>query len=357
MNFSVLPRLAGLLAAGVFLAALFFGQNLWKRDAVPAGFAKSNGRIEATQIDVATRLPGRIKDVSVRQGDFLKAGQEVARMDTAWLDAQLREAEAGLARATIGVGAAKSLVQQYEAEKEAAVAVVAQREALRDAAKNQSERSETLAARGTTSQQRLDEDKARYFESEAAVKAAQAQVAAAEAAIGYARTQVVSAESSVEAAQATIARIKTDIDDSVLKSPREGRVQYTVAQVGEVLPAGGVVANLVDLSDVYMTFFLPTSEAGRTALGAEVHLVLDAAPQFVIPARVSFVADVAQFTPKSVETEVEREKLMFQVRAHIDADLLRQHIQQVKTGLPGVAYVRLDPSVPWPAELDVRLPQ
>jgi len=161
--------------------------------------------------------------------------------------------------------------------------------------------------------------------------------------------------SAVEAAQATVERIEADIKDSTLTSPRDGRVQYRVAQPGEVLGAGAPVLNLVDLSDVYMTFFLPTAAAGRIAIGTEVRLVLDAAPQYVVPARVSFVADVAQFTPKTVETASEREKLMFRIRAHIPENLLKKHITQVKTGLPGMAYVRLDPQVEWPAHLQVRL--
>jgi HlyD family secretion protein len=119
---------------------------------------------------------------------------------------------------------------------------------------------------------------------------------------------------------------------------------------------GGRVLNLVDLTDVYMTFFLPTDQAGRVTLGTEVRLVLDAVPELVIPARATFVADVAQFTPKAVETQIEREKLMFRVKAHIPAELLREHIKMVKTGLPGVAYVRLDPQAQWPARLAVRLP-
>ena len=114
---------------------------------------------------------------------------------------------------------------------------------------------------------------------------------------------------------------------------------------------------MVDLGDVYMTFFLPTDWAGRVKLGAEVRLVLDAAPQFVIPAKVTFVADVAQFTPKTVETAEERQKLTFRIKAHIDPELLKKYIRDVKTGLPGVAYVQLDPQAPWPAHLEVKLPQ
>jgi HlyD family secretion protein len=83
---------------------------------------------------------------------------------------------------------------------------------------------------------------------------------------------------------------------------------------------------------------------------------LDAAPELVIPAKVTFVADVAQFTPKAVETASEREKLMFRFKAHIPPDLLRAHVKKVKTGLPGMAYVRLDPQAQWPDRLKVRLP-
>ena len=85
--------------------------------------------------------------------------------------------------------------------------------------------------------------------------------------------------------------------------------------------------------------------------------MLDAAPEMVVPARVSFVADVAQFTPKTVETADERQKLMFRVRAQIDPELLQRNLAQVKTGLPGVAYVRSDKDTPWPDWLAVNVPQ
>ena len=115
--------------------------------------------------------------------------------------------------------------------------------------------------------------------------------------------------------------------------------------------------SLADLTDVYMTFFLPETVAGRVALGSEVRIVLDAAPNFVIPASVSFVASTAQFTPKTVETASERQKLMFRVRAQISQELLREHLNQVKTGLPGVAWVKLDAKAEWPQNLSVRVPE
>ncbi len=133
-------------------------------------------------------------------------------------------------------------------------------------------------------------------------------------------------------------------------------VDLTVRR-GEVVGAGSRLLNVLDLTDVYMTFFLPTAAAGRLAIGSEVRLRLDAAPEYVIPAQISFVADVAQFTPKTVETASEREKLMFRVKARIAPELLKQHLRSIKTGLPGMAYVRIDPQAQWPEELQVKLPQ
>lgn len=342
------------LVAGLLVIVAIAGYYAWQTfngGGLPAGFASGNGRIEAVEIDVSTKTAGRIKEILVNEGDFVQAGQTLARMDTEQLEAQRRQAEAELRRAVIGVDTATSVVTQREAERTAASAVVAQREAERHVADRRFARSQQLVRTNTISQQVLDDDRAAAEGAKAALGAAQAQLAASEAAVGAARAAVVDAEAAVEAAKAAIDSITADINDATLVSPRDGRVQYRVAQPGEVLSAGGRVLNLVDLGDVYMTFFLPTAQAGRVAIGAEVRLVLDAAPQYVIPAKVSYVADVAQFTPKTVETEEERQKLMFRVKAQISPELLRKYIQQVKTGLPGVAYVRLDPEAEWPANL------
>ena len=226
-----------------------------------------------------------------------------------------------------------------------------------DAAQKRHARSATLVKRNALPQQTLDDDLARLQSTQAALAAANAQVISADAGISATQAQVEEARSAVEAAQAGVDRLQADIDDSQLKAPRTGRVQYRVTQPGEVLGAGGKLLNLVDLTDVYMTFFLPERLAGRVALGSEVRLVIDAVPQYVIPAKVSFVASVAQFTPKTVETASERQKLMFRVRAQISQELLREHLNQVKTGLPGVAWVKLDAKAEWPQNLSVRVPE
>jgi HlyD family secretion protein len=342
------------LAAGV---GAYFAWKAFQPAKLPGGFASANGRIEATEVDIATKLPGRLKELLVNEGDLVTAGQVLARMDIDVLTAQLHEAEADLSRATRAVETAGSTVVQRESEKTAAEAVVLQRQAELDRAKKRLVRTEANYNRGAGSADDVDSDRATLYGADAAVKSAQASVAAAAAAIATAKSQVVEAEAAVLAAKARIRRIQADIDDCTLTAPRSGRVQYRVAQVGEVLPAGGKVLNMVDLSDVYMTFFLPEAAAGRVRMGAETHLVIDAAPQFVFPAQVTFVADVAQFTPKTVETAVERQKLTFRVKAHIPAELLQKHLSDVKTGLPGMAYVQLDPQAEWPEHLRVWLPE
>jgi HlyD family secretion protein len=347
-----------LLIALIALGGLGYLAWLYFRPAkLPDGFAKSNGRIEATEIDVATKIAGRIRDELVDEGNFVTAGQVLAHMDTDTLQAQRREAEAKLRQAKSAVESSKSTVVQREHEKAAALATVAQRETELDLARKNLARGEELVKKGGMAKEEVDIRRASVSSAEAALSRAKADVAAADAAIATAKSTVFEAESSVAAAQATIERIQSDIDDSTLKAPRDGRVQYRVSQPGEVLPAGGKVLNMVDLGDVYMTFFLPTDWAGRVKLGAEARIVLDAAPQFVIPAKVTFVADVAQFTPKTVETAEERQKLTFRIKVHIDKELLKKYVRDVKTGLPGVAYVQLDPQAEWPAHLQVRLPE
>jgi len=339
-------------AAAVILAAI--GGLAWKnlsQNGAPAGIASGNGRIEATEIDISALSAGRIARIHAAEGQTVRKGELLVQMDTLQLEAQKRQAEAQLRRARIGVETARSLVTQAEAQHKAAGAAVEQAQAAADAAASRLARTESLARSNVASQQVLDDMRASGRETQAALASAQANLAAAEAGIGTAHAQVVDAEAAVDAAQAAIEAVEVQIGDARLESPRDGRVQYRIAQEGEIVAAGGRILNLVDLEDVYMTFFLPTSQAGRVEVGAEARLVMDAAPQYVIPARISYVADVAQFTPKTVETAEEREKLMFRVRAQVDPELLRKYSNYVKTGLPGMAHVRIDPEAGWPDTL------
>jgi HlyD family secretion protein len=346
--------LLGVLAVVVLGGTVIAWQHL-QQSGPGEGFVSGNGRIEATEVDVATKLAGRVQDILVNEGDFVSAGQTLARMQVMSLEAQRDEALARHQQSLSAVASAEAQVAMRESDQQAALAQVVQRESELDAAQRRLWRSEVLVKEGASSAQEVDDDRARVRSTEAAVTASRAQVTAAQAAVVAARTQVSGARSTVSAALATVQRINVDIDDSTLVAPRAGRVQYRVAQPGEVLGVGGKVLNLVDLGDVYLTFFVPEATAGKLALGSDVHIVLDAAPQYVIAAKVSFVASTAQFTPKTVETASERQKLMFRVKAQIDPELLQKHLKLVKTGLPGVAWLKTADAAVWPPQLDVKV--
>lgn len=296
---------------------------------LPAGIFTTNGRIEAEQVLVAAKLAGRVLAVLVEEGQTVETGQVVARMDTSELEAQFAGAEAQVRRAEKAI-----------AEAEAAIA---QRESERTLAEQEHERASKLKESGYGTVQSLDLRQSQLNVALAALRAAEASLDEAHAA--------------ADAARAEVARVQSLIDDSTLKAPRRGRVEYKLVQSGEVVAAGAPIVTLLDLSDVYMTVFVPARVAGRLAMGDEARIVLDPAPDYVVPATVSFVATGAQFTPKSVETADEREKLMFRVKLRIAAELLRQYEDRVKTGVRGIAYMRVDPATAWPATLAVKLPQ
>jgi HlyD family secretion protein len=163
--------------------------------------------------------------------------------------------------------------------------------------------------------------------------------------------------SQIANSEAEVDRIQSIIDDLTLVSPRLGRVQYQLARAGEVVAAGAPIVTILDLTDVYMTIFLPAADAGRLAVGDEARIILDPVPDYVIPANVSFVAADAQFTPKTVETTDERAKLMFRVKLKIDAQVLQQFYTRVKTGVRGLGFVRTKSDIEWPADLQVKLPK
>lgn len=345
------------VVAAVVAVAIYVVWQMLKVEDLPAGIVGGNGRIEAVEIDISAKTPGRIRDVLADEGDTVRAGQIVAHMDTDALLAQRAEAVAQLAQALSAIQFAESQVEQRQSERAAALATVRQRAAELNVARKRLARSTTLAREGATPVQERDDDQARVEGAQAAAEAARAQFAAIGSAVETARSQMIGARANVEAARARIRRLDVEIADSDLRAPSSGRIQYRIAQPGEVVAGGGKVLNLVNLSDVFITFFLPETVAGRVGLGSEVRIVLDAMPEIVIPAKVSFVADVAQFTPKTVETESERQKLMFRVKARIDPAVLQRYTRQVKTGVPGMAYVRVDPNVAWPAKLSIRTPR
>ena len=290
---------------------------------LPPGIASGNGRLEADQIDIDTKFAGRIAKLFADEADMVKAGQVVALMDT-------RDLQASLQKAQSAVGAAQRSLDEARAN-------LAQQQSQVTLAKQELDRTSTLVPKGYATVELLDQRRQQMNAAVAAANSAAARVAVAEHALAGATQDV------------ELYRI--NISDNALVAPRDGRIEYRVANVGEVLPAGGRVFTMIDTGYVYMDIYLPTTEAGRVRLGSAARIVLDAYPAYPIPATVVFLASQAQFTPKTVETRDERARLMFRIRVRVDTEQLRERAQAVRSGLPGVGYVRTDPQAAWPPRL------
>jgi HlyD family secretion protein len=317
--------LLALLAGGGVLAWQAWQARL---AALSPGIASGNGRIESVQVDVTTKEPGRVEKILVREGDMVRAGQIVAKMDTVTLEAELARAEA-----TVAEQEAKAI------EVDAAIAKADSQLKLDEI---EFDRTRALFTRKAAS-------RAEFDLKETLVKTSSATLNGEKARLNTARK-------SVDTAKAEVAHVRSRIADMTLHSTVEGRVLYRLAEEGEVLGNGGKVLTLVNLGDVYMEIYLPAQDAVKVKIGADARIVFDIAPEYAARAKVSFVAPEAQFTPKTVETRSERDKLMFRVKLSVPPERVVPYIERVKTGIRGVGYVRLDDAIAWPEHLDRQLP-
>jgi HlyD family secretion protein len=306
-------------------------RNLLNRlfgESMPAGIVKTNGRIEATQVNVAAKYPGRLVEVTVEEGSDVTQGQVIGKISSPEQEAKLRAAQSNLQRAKDSEAAA-------EAE-------IVSRQSARDFAKSEVERGEPLVTKNVITPREFELRKRNFETADAALKTVIAQRDAAQAA--------------VKTAEADVEHDQSVLQELVLVSPRSGRVLYQLLRSGEVVAAGAPIVTILDLTDVYMTIFLPGADAAKLAIGGEARIILDAVPDYVIPATVSFVSAEAQFTPKTVETKEEREKLMFRIKLKVDPQVLQKYYTRVKTGVRGMGFVRTNAATAWPDDLQVKLP-
>lgn len=314
------------LAAALIVLGASAGTGYWwlhHAPGLPPGIASSNGRLEADEIDIATKFAGRVSEILAEEGDMVRAGQVVARVDTRDLEAQLAQAKAQTDQAR------QTIVQQQ--------ATLVQMGSQLKLTVQQLQRARTLADEGYGTREVLDQRQSQFNVAMGAYHETEARIAAAMA--------------GVESATHNADLIGVNIADNTLVAPKDGPIQYRLANVGEVLAAGGKVFTMLDVTYVYMDIFLPTGAAGQVKFGDGAVILLDALPGRPIPASVTFIASKNEFTPKTVETRSERDKLMFRIRVRIDPKLLRAHEAEVRSGLPGMAYIRTDPATAWPPSL------
>ncbi len=285
-------------------ASVYGGYHYWhvvQSQRLPAYLWSGNGRIEAEQVNISAKFSGKLAKVFVEEGQMVHAGDVVATLDDAELQAQIRQAKA----------------------------LVAQRESDMALAQSEFKRSKTLHHKGFATTEVVDQRAA----------------------------QLNSAKAGLDAAKANVASLESNLGDMTLTSPVDGRVEYRLLHTGEMAAAGATVVTVLDVKDVYMVIFVDAAIAGKLAMGGEARLILDPVPEYVIPATITYVASEAQFTPKTVETKDERSKLMFRVKVNIPRALLEKHAEKVKTGVRGVAYLMVDKMAIWPEHLAVKVPQ
>ena len=272
-----IPRYVVVLAvAAVVAGGAAAGYVAWKQyeaSQLPPGIVSINGRVEATQVDISTKIAGRVIEIVPHEGDMVSPGEVVARIDTSQTEPQLHQAQASA-----------QLARQTLVTKQASVASdVAQLEL----ANEQMRRTAALVEKGWSTHELYDQRVQQLKSADAALKAAVSQVDEARA--------------SVTTADAKVAELQAVVDDSTIKSTVQGRVQYRLVEPGAVLPQGGKIATVIDLSDVYTTVFLPAPQAGRLKVGNDpdaARLVVDAYPEYVFPASVSFVAPEVAIHPQ-----------------------------------------------------------
>jgi HlyD family secretion protein len=314
------------IAAGVGVAIVaFIGVKyaIKRHNRLPEGIVSGNGRIEAKLVDVAAKEPLRVKQILVDEGTMVKPGQVLVKLDTVTIESQLVEANANVQAAEEKLAVAKASITRQKSEINLAETEVV--------------RSGKLVKQGAGSQRELD--------------VRTTKLATTKATLAEAEATLQTAIQEVEVARANAATVQTRIDDATLKSPVTGRVLYRLAEAGEVLAPGGKALTIVNLEDVYMEIFLPSESAARVKLGAEGRITVDYAPKRAVAGVVSFVSPEAQFTPKQVETKSEREKLMFRVKIQVPRELASRYVEQIKTGVRGVGYVKVDDAAAWPARL------
>lgn len=402
-----------LIALILAVAVAFAVYMNYKRtaDTTPEGFASSNGRLQLQNIDVASLRAGRVSQVLVHEGDLVEKGTPLVTLSSEELDTQLQGAEAAKSQAEAAKSQAegrKSQAQAAKARAEGAVtramgtekraeggyartqggvtqadAVIAAKKAqLQIALDNlnntkalrkddlvsiaelqqreqayQAAKAEVLAAQAAKAQAAAGgtEAQAGIAEAQSGIAEAKAAVAEAQAGINQAQAGINQAQAGINQAQSQINRVKSIQSDMYVRAPQAGRVEYRIVEVGNVIAPGSKVVTLVDPNDVYLEIFLPTDSSNQVQIGSPARIVLDGI-KAVLPAKVSFVANQSQFTPKSVETKNEREKMMYRVKLSLDPQVASRYQTLLKGGMTAQGYVQLDPSKAWSKDLEVNMP-
>ncbi|MFZ2629180.1 MAG: efflux RND transporter periplasmic adaptor subunit, partial [Rugosibacter sp.] len=263
----ILTPIVGVLGVVIFaLLALAAWWFLLRQPLLPDGLIQANGRIEGDHYAVAGKVPGKVVELLVREGDAIAQEQILLRLDDRQVRARLEQAKQGLAAVT----------------PQLATAQRAEEQARRDAA-----RLRNLLAQGTSTRRETEHTQLAWAVSQGQLTTARAQQAQAEAALAEAQSV---------------------LDDLTIRGPASGIVTQRLVDVGEVIAPGAPLFDIVDLDRLYLKVYVPEKELGKVRLGLSARIYTDAFPKEPMSATVRYIASQAQFTPKEVQTPDERVK-------------------------------------------------
>jgi HlyD family secretion protein len=323
----IIPVVVLLIVAG---AAIWYYAS--GRPEKTDGALVASGTVEATDAQLGFQAAGRIVALAPREGDRVTAGQELARLDRAELEARRAQSEAQVEAAQAALAELERGSRREEiAQARAAVAVAEERrqDAERDLA-----RTRRLFEGGAVSREALDKaqvalDVARAQRTQAAEQLRLVEAGPRQERKAVARAQVTQAEAAVQGVQATLS-------NTVLTAPFDGVVTVRHREPGEVVPAGSPVLTLMDPRSRFVRIYIPENRVGAVRLGTRAAITADTYPGKTYPGEVSFIASEAEFTPKSVQTTEERVRLVYEVKVRVTGDAEFD----LKPGLP--ADVRLE---------------
>lgn len=286
----------------------------------------ASGTIEATQADLGFQVAGRLQEVTVREGDQVTAGTPIAALERDELIAQRNVALAQLAGAQASLSELLAGSRPEEiAQAEAAVAVATDR---RNGARRDVERLRPLADQSLVSKQQFDRQSTALDVAEGEVAQATEQLRILKT--GPRAERIAAQRAATEQATAVIERIDAMLSQTVLLAPSDGVVTVRHREPGEALSPGNPVATLRDLDDRWVRIYVPGDQVGRLTLGQSATITADAEPQKRYAGEVSYIASVAEFTPRNVQTTKDRVKLVYEVRVRVTGDPM----VDLKPGLP-----------------------
>lgn len=325
-----MSRKKAIVAALILIAAAVVIWRLASRPAARPDELKVSGTIEVTDVEVSFKVSGRVKERLVDEGDQVAAGQVIARLEDedqlhelAEREAEVRAAAAALAELRAGsrpeeIAQAEAALQRVRAEEERLRVDFARQQELF--------RKEVIAAR------EMDTARSRYDTAKASVREAAEKLALVRR--GPRRETIDQSRARLQDAEVAVARAKTRQSYTTVTSPVAGYVLSKNVEAGELVAAGTPIVTIGDLGSVWLRAYVRETDLGRVKLGQPARVTSDTWPGKVYDGRVTFISSAAEFTPKSVQTEKERVKLVYRIKITVP-----NPAAELKPGMPADATI------------------